>query len=34
VPGAFLPLSEAPGAYSKFDKRADGWTKVLLEPAA
>jgi glutathione-independent formaldehyde dehydrogenase len=29
-----LPLSEAPGAYDKFDKRVDGYTKVLLHPAA
>ncbi|KAF9491436.1 GroES-like protein [Pleurotus eryngii] len=27
-----LPLSEAPGAYEKFDKRVDGYTKVLLHP--
>jgi glutathione-independent formaldehyde dehydrogenase len=27
-----LPLAEAPGAYDKFDKRADGYTKVLLHP--
>jgi glutathione-independent formaldehyde dehydrogenase len=27
-----LPLDEAPGAYEKFDKRADGYTKVLLHP--
>ena len=29
-----LPLAEAPGAYDKFDKRADGYTKVILHPAA
>jgi glutathione-independent formaldehyde dehydrogenase len=29
-----LPLTEAPGAYDKFDKRVDGYTKVLLHPAA
>jgi glutathione-independent formaldehyde dehydrogenase len=29
-----LPLSEAPGAYDKFDNRVDGYTKVLLHPAA
>jgi glutathione-independent formaldehyde dehydrogenase len=29
-----LPLTEAPGAYEKFDKRVDGYTKVLLHPAA
>lgn len=27
-----LPLEQAPQAYSQFDKRADGWTKVLLHP--
>lgn len=27
-----LPLSEAPTAYDKFDKRVDGYTKVLLKP--
>lgn len=26
-------LSEAPQAYEKFDKRVDGYTKVVLEPA-
>ena len=29
-----LPLEEAPGAYEKFDKRVDGYTKVILKPAA
>jgi glutathione-independent formaldehyde dehydrogenase len=29
-----LPLAEAPSAYEKFDKRIDGYTKVLLHPAA
>ena len=29
-----LPLAEAPDAYEKFDKRVDGYTKVLLHPAA
>jgi glutathione-independent formaldehyde dehydrogenase len=29
-----LPLTEAPGAYEKFDKRIDGYTKVVLHPAA
>lgn len=29
-----LPLTEAPGAYEKFDQRVDGYTKVLLHPAA
>lgn len=27
-----LPLSEAPEGYDHFDKRDDGWTKVLLHP--
>ncbi|MGA7203279.1 MAG: hypothetical protein WBX27_01465 [Specibacter sp.] len=27
-----VPLSEAVDAYDKFDKRVDGWTKVLLKP--
>jgi glutathione-independent formaldehyde dehydrogenase len=29
-----LALDEAPTAYDQFDKRVDGWTKVLLHPAA
>jgi glutathione-independent formaldehyde dehydrogenase len=29
-----LPLSEAAEGYDKFDKRVDGYTKVLLHPAA
>ena len=29
-----LPLDQAPGAYARFDRREDGWTKVLLHPAA
>jgi glutathione-independent formaldehyde dehydrogenase len=29
-----LSLDEAPDAYGRFDKREDGWTKVLLHPAA
>ena len=29
-----LPLEEAPHGYDQFDKRVDGWTKVLLKPAA
>jgi glutathione-independent formaldehyde dehydrogenase len=29
-----LPLAEAPDAYKKFDQRADGYTKVILHPAA
>ena len=27
-----LGLDEAPTAYENFDKRVDGWTKVLLHP--
>ncbi|HVT75562.1 MAG TPA: glutathione-independent formaldehyde dehydrogenase [Acidimicrobiales bacterium] len=27
-----LPLDQAPEAYDKFDRRIDGWTKVLLHP--
>jgi glutathione-independent formaldehyde dehydrogenase len=29
-----LPLDQAPAAYQKFDKRVEGYTKVLLKPAA
>ncbi|BCJ32197.1 glutathione-independent formaldehyde dehydrogenase [Actinocatenispora sera] len=29
-----LPLSEAPDAYARFDKREDGYSKVVLKPAA
>jgi glutathione-independent formaldehyde dehydrogenase len=29
-----LSLDEAPDAYRRFDQREDGWTKVLLRPAA
>ncbi len=29
-----LPLSEAADAYSRFDKRESGYTKVLLQPGA
>jgi glutathione-independent formaldehyde dehydrogenase len=29
-----LPLDEAPDAYQHFDHRDDGWTKVVLRPAA
>lgn len=29
-----LPLREAPNAYQHFDARDDGWTKVVLKPAA
>ncbi|WP_052850252.1 glutathione-independent formaldehyde dehydrogenase [Streptomyces avicenniae] len=28
-----LPLDQAPMAYDRFDKRTDGWTKVLLKPS-
>ena len=27
-----LALADAPGAYENFDKRTDGWTKVILKP--
>ena len=27
-----LPLSSAPDAYARFDKREEGYTKVLLQP--
>lgn len=29
-----VPLTEAPDAYQKFDKRIDGYTKVILKPTA
>ncbi|MGN6743533.1 MAG: glutathione-independent formaldehyde dehydrogenase [Amnibacterium sp.] len=29
-----LSLDEAPTGYDRFDKREDGWTKVILHPAA
>lgn len=29
-----LSLDQAPDAYERFDRRDDGWTKVLLRPAA
>ncbi|MCO5973425.1 MDR/zinc-dependent alcohol dehydrogenase-like family protein [Actinoallomurus soli] len=29
-----LPLERAPEAYERFDRREDGWTKVVLKPAA
>jgi threonine dehydrogenase-like Zn-dependent dehydrogenase len=29
-----LPLAEAPDAYKHFDDREEGWTKVILKPAA
>ena len=28
-----LPLEQGPDAYSHFDARDDGWTKVVLKPA-
>jgi glutathione-independent formaldehyde dehydrogenase len=29
-----LPLNQAPEAYEKFGKRVEGYTKVILQPAA
>ena len=29
-----LPLDQAPDAYKNFDARMNGWTKVILKPAA
>lgn len=29
-----LSLDDAPHAYDQFDKRADGWTKVILHPGS
>ncbi len=29
-----LPLRDAPDAYKQFDSRENGWTKVILRPAA
>jgi glutathione-independent formaldehyde dehydrogenase len=29
-----LPLEQAPEGYAHFDKREDGWTKVILHPAS
>ena len=29
-----LKLAEGPDAYKHFDARDDGWTKVVLKPAA
>jgi threonine dehydrogenase-like Zn-dependent dehydrogenase len=29
-----LPLGDAPKAYKNFDDRTNGWTKVVLKPAA
>jgi hypothetical protein len=28
------PCYQAPDAYASFDRRDDGWAKVLLHPAA
>jgi len=30
--GSDLPLEEGPEAYRKFDRREDGYTKVILKP--
>ena len=27
-----VPLTEAPDAYQRFDKREDGYSKVVLKP--
>ena len=27
-----IPLDEAPEAYTKFDRREEGYTKVILHP--
>ena len=27
-----LPLEQAPEGYENFDKRKEGWTKVVLKP--
>jgi hypothetical protein len=29
-----LPLDQAPMAYDKFDRRVDGFTKMILHPAS
>ena len=29
-----LPLDQAPMAYDRFDKRVEGYTKVILKPSA
>lgn len=29
-----LPLVKAPEGYEHFDKREDGWTKVILHPGS
>lgn len=29
-----LPLAEAPAAYAKFDRRAEGYVKVVLDPSS
>jgi threonine dehydrogenase-like Zn-dependent dehydrogenase len=28
-----VPIDDAPDAYEKFQKKEDGWVKVLLDPA-
>lgn len=30
----YANIDEAPGAYKRFDERQEGWTKVVLHPAA
>jgi glutathione-independent formaldehyde dehydrogenase len=32
--GGAVMLAEAPDVYRHFDAREDGWTKVVLKPAA
>lgn len=27
-----IPLDQAPEAYEKFDKRIEGYTKVIIQP--
>jgi glutathione-independent formaldehyde dehydrogenase len=29
-----LPLADAPDAFRRFDRREDGYIKVVLDPAA
>jgi glutathione-independent formaldehyde dehydrogenase len=28
-----LPLDQAPGAFAKFDRREEGYVKVILKPS-
>jgi glutathione-independent formaldehyde dehydrogenase len=28
-----LPLADAPDAYQRFDRREDGYIKIVLDPA-